>query len=173
VAAEPASSDVLEIYISGSGTYLGANDEALRVLGYTAAELRSLSFGTLSGSSPEAAARVWRAFIDEGLPIPPTADVRLYTHRGQAIAVRFVGTERIEPGRWVSRYRLLTGQVLATNQPFVLQTLLGQWRDLERRVAAAVADADQRASLEGQLAEIKALYLSEQRRRASPTDGLP
>jgi hypothetical protein len=171
-AASPPSS-LLEIYISHAGTYLGANEEALTVLGYTDPELRSLRFGTLSGTSPDVAQRVWTGFVDEGLPIAPSDDVRLMTKGQQTIAVRFLGTEPLEPGRWVSRYRLIAGRPLATNQPFVLQTLLAQWRDLERRLAEFAGEADQRAALEGQLSDIRALYQSEQRRRVNPGDALP
>ncbi len=166
----PTANATLEIYLSRAGTYLGANDEALGVLGYTTSELRSLSFGTLSGSSPDTAQRVWSSYVDQGLSIPPSADVRLATKAGQQIAVRYLGTERLEPARWVSRYRLITGQAVATNQPFVLQILLAQWRDLERRVAESATDGEQQLALEGQLAEIKALYQSEHRRRVGSSE---
>jgi hypothetical protein len=145
---------------------VGANDAALDVLGYTAQELRDLPFGTLSGSSPDVAARVWHGFVESGLTIAPHPDLRLAAKGGMHVAVRFLGTERLDADRWVRRYRLLTGQPVVTDQPFLLQVLLGQWRELERRVATASGDAADRRELEDQLAEVKALYRSEQERRS-------
>lgn len=166
------SSPTLEVYISGSGTYLGANDEALEVLGYTADELQTLPFGTLSGSSPEAARRLWLAYVDDGLVIPAHANIRLWTRAGRQIATRFIGSERLDAGRWVSRYRLLTGTAVATDQPFVLQTLLAQWRELERRLAALVGDPIAQSEIEAHLAEVRALYQSEEQRRRELGDAL-
>ncbi len=172
-SSQPAA---LEVYISRGGRYLGASDGILDVLGYTEDDLRALPFGALSGSSPEAADRVWRSFVDDGLQIPANASIRLYTRTGRRIAARFLGSERLDDERWVSRYRLLTGRAVATDQPFVLQSLLAQWRELERRlaeIAAIGSSAPERSDLETHLAEIRALYQHEQQRRRTPEDALP
>lgn len=158
-------SGLLEIYIARDGSYLGANDAASTLLGYEAGELRSLPFGALSGTDPEAALQVWRAFIDDGLVIAPHANVLLRSKGGGELPVRFLGAEAQDDDSWVSRYWLATDGPVTTDQPFLLQTLHAQWRDIERRIKAA-SGAVERAELETQLAEVKALYQVEQRRRA-------
>ncbi|HYL40706.1 MAG TPA: hypothetical protein VET90_05295 [Candidatus Binatus sp.] len=166
-----AGAGQLEISISRSGEYLGANDAALGLLGYSAEELRSLPFGHLSGSDAGVAAKLWRGFIDDGLPIRPNPDIRLVSRDGRRIAVRFIGTERLDAERWVSRYELLTGRAVVTNEPFVLSLLLAQWRELERRIAALDGDGLERSELEARLAEVRALYRSEQDRRTAESRG--
>lgn len=158
-------SALLEIYITGDGSYLGANEAASKLLGYDAGELQTLPFGALSGTSLEAALQVWRAFVDDGLVIAPHANVLLRSKAGAELPVRFLGTEAQDDGSWVSRYWLATDGPVTTNQPFILQTLHAQWRDIERRIRAA-SGAVERLELETQLAEVKALYQVEQRRRA-------
>jgi len=170
---EPDAAPILEIYISSSAAYLGANDAALDMLGYAADELVGLPFGTLSGTDPEPAGRIWRGLVEHGLTIPPSSTVRLQTKAGRRIPVRFVTTEPLGGDRWVSRYRLLTGRVVDPDGPFVLQSLLAQWRELERRLAALTGDPSGQLQLEDQLTEIKDLYQFELQRRRTPGDALP
>lgn len=163
----------LEIYVSDGGSYLGLNEAASRTLGYSVDAIRALPLGALSGSTEAAAQRVWRALVDDGLAIPPNADIRLRAKDGRQVAVRFVGSERLEPGRWVSRYRLLANPAAVSTQPFLLQTLLAQWRELERRVSAAGSGSTELTELERQLAEVRALYQAEHQRRRGPGDAMP
>jgi len=113
-------SATLEIYISREPTYLGANDPALQILGYSLDELRGLSFGVLSGTAPDVAARLWRAFVEDGLVIPPRASLHLYTKAGKTVAVRFLGTDGQSDDAWVSRYELLAGDVVPADHAFIL-----------------------------------------------------
>jgi len=156
---------MLEIYISRGAAYIGANERALRILGYDLDELQALPFGVLSGTAPDVAARLWRAFVEDGLAIPPRASLHMHTRAGKTVAVRFLGTDGQGDDSWVSRYELLAGDVVPADHAFVLQALLAEWRGLEARVAAADGTLE-RSELERELAEVKALYQAEQRRRA-------
>ena len=55
---------------------------------------------------------------------------------------------------------------VALNRPMVLQWILAQWRDAERRLASLPPDAPERPEIEEDLAELQALYASEQARRS-------
>jgi PAS domain-containing protein len=164
--------EVLEILVSEDGRYLDANQATFEVLGYTREELRALPFGTLAGISPEVAIPMWRRSIRESFALPTGAATHLVSREGDLHAVVYLGVRPAEdPDEWYTRFRLVTRRRVAVNRPMILQWILAQWRDAERRLAALPQDAPERAELEEDLAELKALYAGEQARRGKGPAG--
>src|SRR5579862_115276 len=161
-------SDVFEIVISEDGRYVDASPNALELLGLDLDELRAMPLGSLTGNTAETGRTVWRRFVDDNLPIPPHPAVRLRARGGDEVAARFLGTEPgPEPGTWVSRYRLVSGSRIVMNRPMIMATILAQWREAERRLAALAPNDPARSELEATIAELKALHGHEERRRST------
>src|SRR5262245_10087899 len=164
--------EVLEILVSEDGRYLDANQATFEVLGYTLDELRELPFGTLAGIDPEVAIPMWRRSVMDSFALPTGAATHLVSREGDLHAVVYLGVRPADqPDTWYTRFRLVTRRRVAVNRPMILQWILAQWREAERRIAARPADAPERAELEEDLAELKARYTGEQARRGKGPAG--
>lgn len=158
--------EVLEILVTEDARYLDANDALYEVLGYTREQLRALPFGTLAGIEPEAAQALWRNSIRDHLSLPTGATTDLVDRRGGLHPVVYLGVRPAQDEQaWWSRFRLVSRRRVAVNQPMILQWILGQWRDAERRIAQLPAGHPDRRELEEDVAELRALYAHEQARR--------
>jgi len=158
---------VLEILVSEDGRYLDANDEAYEVLGYTRDQLREVPFGTLAGIDPDVAIPMWRRSVIDHFPLPEGATTHLVSRNGDLHAVVYLGVRAADvSGTWYTRFQMVSRRKVAMNRPMVLQWILAQWRDAERRLASLPPEAPERPEIEEDLAELQALYASEQTRRS-------
>jgi hypothetical protein len=115
---------------------------------------------------------MWRRSVMESFALPTGAATHLVSREGDLHAVVYLGVRPADsPGAWYTRFRLVSRRRVAVNRPMILQWILAQWRDAERRLASLPQDAPERVELEEDLAELKALYAGEQARRGKGPAG--
>ena len=153
--------DVLELYSAPEGRYVGANDRALTVLGYTVEELVALPPGGVSRSDPEVVLEIWTRFVAGEIDIPGDRVSEIVTKSGEVLPVIFLGVvqDRAD-GCYTARLRLVSPGVVL-NKPKALHVILAAWRAAEARLEAMPADAPGRADLALEIAGLRQVYRSE------------
>jgi hypothetical protein len=154
----------IEIHIDAAGRYIGANEHALDVLGYTLDELCELPFGALSGNDPDHARVLWRLICAGEVQMRTPRAGEMVGRGGRIVPVVHFAMDPVDgTGAYVSRSR-----VRAPDDPTLhpsLPSILRAWRNAERRVGYLPPGDPERLRLMTEVERLRLLFQREADRR--------
>jgi PAS domain-containing protein len=160
----------LALVADRAGRYVDGNAALLDVLGYRLEELRRLSIGRLSGLEHNGRSHVWERYVRGEIELRGNRPIELRCRDGALVAATLVSVEPLVSGaKWTIRMRL--GHPRPGDHPSALDSILGQWRALERLRDSLDPDDAARPELEERIARMRRAYHAETRRRLADGPG--
>lgn len=160
----------LALVADSAGRYVDGNAALLDAIGYGLEELRALPVGGLSNLESKGRSHVWERYVRGEIEVRGNRPIELRRSDGAVVTATLVSIEPLVAGAtWTIKMRL--GRPRPGDWPSALDSILGQWRALERLRDSLDAHDAARPELDDRIARLREQYHTETRRRQADGSG--